>query len=162
MPQAPSIPASQPVVPGRLTAHDVQLDLAPNRFGWLKETAVAADAAALRRRMEGDGYVFLRQFWPRSEVQAVRDSLTRQLERLGFLLPDTPPDEARARPGVEVGRAMEIGRASDDGPRHFATAVLGSGSSRPREEKDRQRREDEEHGLQVATHGMDSWQVART
>lgn len=56
--------------------------------------------------MADDGYLFLRGFWPREKVQAVRDSLTAQLERLGFLRPGFPRDEARCIPGKEVGRAM--------------------------------------------------------
>jgi hypothetical protein len=55
--------------------------------------------------MEADGYLYLREFWPRAQVQAVRDSITRQLDALGFLQPGAPVDEARFH-GREVGRAM--------------------------------------------------------
>lgn len=61
--------------------------------------------STLRERMADDGYLFLRDFWSRERVQAVRDSLTAQLERLGFLRPGFPHDEARFH-GRDVGRAM--------------------------------------------------------
>jgi len=94
-----------PIVNGRLCAHGVPLDLAPDRFGFLRETATEENVAVLHQRMEEDGYLYLRNFWDRAEVQAVRDSITSQLASLGFLRPDTPQDEARFN-GREVGRAM--------------------------------------------------------
>ncbi len=85
----------------------VPLDPSPDKFGFLRDTVPGNDdVAALRERMQDDGYLFLRGFWNRDRVQAVRDSMTAQLERLGFLLPGFPRDEARCLPGKEVGRAM--------------------------------------------------------
>lgn len=93
-------------LPTRLCAHGVEIDQSPEKFGFLHESSVTDDLAGMHRRMEEDGYVYMRDFWPREEVQAVRDSLTDQLRRLNFLRPGTDPDEARAIPGREVGRAM--------------------------------------------------------
>lgn len=90
----------------RLFAHGVELDLSPERFGFLLESRADDDLPVLHDRMERDGYIYLRDFWPAARVQAVRDSLTNQLARLGFLQPGSPPDEARSVPGREVGRAM--------------------------------------------------------
>jgi hypothetical protein len=98
---------SQLPPPGPLKTLGVQLDLSPDRFGWLRDTNPNdADPSSLRSRMEADGYILLREFWPRLQVQAVRDSLTSQLESLGYLRPGTPKNEAVAVPGHEVGRAM--------------------------------------------------------
>jgi len=66
----------------------------------------ADGVATLREQMRDDGYLFLRGFWNRDRVQAVRDSLTVQLERLGFLRPGFLRDEARCLPGRDIGRAM--------------------------------------------------------
>lgn len=93
-------------LPARLCAHGVEIDSSEERFGFLQEAAVTESPAHLRGRLDEAGYVYLRDFWPRAQVQAVRDSLTGQLARLGFLAPGTPPDEARSIPGREVGRAM--------------------------------------------------------
>lgn len=59
----------------------------------------------LRARMQSDGYLYLREFWSREQVQRVRDSITGQLHHLGFLAPGSVPDEA-VFGGREVGRAM--------------------------------------------------------
>lgn len=90
-----------------LTSLGQSLDTSPEAFGWLKESATdGVPPADHRRQMEDDGYLFLRDFWPRDQVQTVRDSLTAQLARLGYFKADTPPDEARVNPAKEPGRAM--------------------------------------------------------
>ncbi|WP_010581713.1 phytanoyl-CoA dioxygenase family protein [Schlesneria paludicola] len=81
------------------------LDLSPACFGFLRETYLDVPVEQLREQMEHDGYLYLREFWDRAQVQAVRDSITRQLHDLGFLRPGTPTDEARFS-DREVGRAM--------------------------------------------------------
>ena len=101
----PSPVTPPPTLPGRLCAHGLSLDLSPEKFGFLHETHASEEVSALRGRMLDDGYLYLREFWSRDVVQAVRDSVTGQLARLGFLPPATPPDEARFH-GREVGRAM--------------------------------------------------------
>jgi hypothetical protein len=95
---------AQPL-PKQLCALGQPLDLSPDRFGFLRETELDQPLEAMRLRMHDDGYLYLRHFWRRETVQAVRDSVTRQLDRLGFLLPGAPLDEARFN-GREVGRAL--------------------------------------------------------
>lgn len=102
----PTVAAPAPVsLPHRLCAQGVSLDLSPDKFGFLHESRAEGDLGDLRQRMDDDGYLYLRDFWSRAQVQKVRDSITGQLARLGFLKPGTPPDEARFD-GREVGRAM--------------------------------------------------------
>lgn len=85
----------------------VELNPAPTHFGFLRDSTPGDDDfPALRNRMADDGYLFMRGFWERDRVQAVRDSLTAQLDRLGMLRPGFARDEARSIPGREVGRAM--------------------------------------------------------
>ena len=81
------------------------LDLSPDRFGFFRESSANDETDDLRRQMAQDGYLYLRNFWNREQVQAVRDSITGQLEKLGFLRTGAPRDEARFN-GREVGRAM--------------------------------------------------------
>lgn len=92
-------------MPEKLFAIGHELDLSPGRFGFFRETALTESTEALRHQMEDDGYLYVRDFFPRDQVQEVRDSLTGQLESLGFLRPGTPRDEARFN-GREVGRAL--------------------------------------------------------
>src|SRR5690554_5359972 len=90
-----------------LYAHGIKLDMVPDKFGWLHEYQAGVESQiVLRSAMDEDGYVFLRSFWSREEVQAVRDSITKQLDSFGFLAHGYPRDEARGIAGKEVGRAM--------------------------------------------------------
>jgi len=93
------------VAPPHLYAHGLPLEPGEDKFGFLVESNPAESPAILQERMDQDGYLYLREFWPRAQVQAVRDSITRQLDALGFLKPGAPSDEARFH-GREVGRAM--------------------------------------------------------
>ncbi len=91
-------------LPSRLLALGQELDLSPTSFGFLQETHSLQGMDSLRQQMTQDGYLYLRDFWSRDAVQAVRDSLTRQLDQLGFLPAGSCLDEARFN-GREVGRA---------------------------------------------------------
>lgn len=92
-------------LPDQLYTLGHALDLSADRFGFFRETWVDESLDIQRRRMQEDGYLYLRDFFQREQVQKVRDSLTRQLEELGFLRPGTPRDEAKFN-GREVGRAL--------------------------------------------------------
>lgn len=107
-----------------LCAHGVELDQSPGKLGFLRETQwEAVPPALLRRQMDDDGYLFCRHFWSRDEVQYVRDSITTQLERLEFLRPDFPRNEARALSGRKVGRA--IGNPLDQNDPPLRALVFG-------------------------------------
>ena len=92
-------------LPEFLYALGQRLDLSPEKFGFFRETHFNTERATMLQRMEDDGYLYLRDFWSRETVQLVRNSLTSQLDQLGFLRPESPIDEARFN-GREVGRAM--------------------------------------------------------
>ena len=92
-------------LPERLSTLGKPLDLSPECFGFLHESSSDDPTSVLRRRMADEGYLYLREFWGRDTVQAVRDSLTRQLDKLGFLRPGAELDEAQFD-GREVGRAL--------------------------------------------------------
>ena len=93
------------VLPSRLLALGQELDLSPTGFGFLQEADSLQGVDCLRQQMEQDGYLYLRDFWSRDAVQVVRDSLTRQLDQLGFFPAGSSLDEARFN-GREVGRAL--------------------------------------------------------
>lgn len=92
-------------VPQPLFTLGQPLNLSPDRFGFLNESTRETPIEHLRRQMVQDGYLYLRDMWDRESVQAVRDSLTRQLRELGFLKPGTLDDEVKFN-GREVGRAL--------------------------------------------------------
>jgi hypothetical protein len=111
------------ILPEKLFTLGQPLDLARERFGFFHETRSDEEIGVLQQRMVDDGYLYLRGFWEREEVQVVRDSLTSQLDRLGFLDPAAPRDEARFN-GREIGRAM--GNPLDQGDTTLRNLIFGS------------------------------------
>lgn len=74
-----------------LTAQNLPLDLGEHAFGWLRSSEdVLDDPEALRRRLQEDGYLYVRNFLPGDRVQAARRSLLHRLAAGGFLDPDQP------------------------------------------------------------------------
>lgn len=92
-------------LPDRILSLGESLDLSPERFGFLRESSAVEAPQELRQRIDADGYLYLREFWDRSAVQEVRDSLIAQLQNMNFLKPGTDPDEALFN-GREIGRAF--------------------------------------------------------
>lgn len=75
----------------QLTAMGRALDMGPGAFGLMREAhADLADLAALRARMDTDGYVLLRGLLDRDAVLSVRREMLSRLEREGSLEPGAP------------------------------------------------------------------------
>ena len=140
-PPAPSIhsPLSLPAgfVP---TTAGHALDTAPDAFGELRDSsALVEDCAALRERLEADGYLFLRGYLSRENVLDARREITARLAAAGALDPAHPamdsvaapqggkdfsPETAERNPALErvlySGRMMELYERLFEGPvRHF-------------------------------------------
>ncbi len=84
-------------LPATLSSVGKTLDLAPDKFGLMTDSAplLAAGAiAALRERMAADGHLLLRGFHDRAPVQAARASLLKRLAAQGRLNPDQPLEDA--------------------------------------------------------------------
>jgi len=81
----------------RLSTGGVELDPSPEAFGFLRESKdVLHDDSELRRRMDDDGYLYLRNFLDRDEVKAVRRALCEVLAEEGWLDPGCPHEDAIA------------------------------------------------------------------
>ncbi len=94
---------SATTAPPRLTCQGRELDTTPGAFGWLRDsTDVLDDPAALRTRMDRDGYLYLPGFFTRAEVAPVRRRVCEVLAGEGLLDPAYPAEEAVAASGVEV------------------------------------------------------------
>ena len=55
--------------------------------------AILDDAAALRARIEEDGYLLIRDFYDRDAIMAARADILSYLSAEGWLDPDAPPEE---------------------------------------------------------------------
>ncbi len=94
--------ATLPVLPKCL---GYALDTANAAFGWLRpSTDEFHDAAALRRRMREDGYLYLPGFWEREEVAPVRAAILDHLVEEGTIDTDYPVEEAVAKVNTGKGR----------------------------------------------------------
>ena len=104
------------VAPPRLTSLKHEVDTSPERFGELRRSHhLLGDPAALRGRMEEDGYLFLPGLLDREEVVAARRSVMAMLAEEGILEPGTPPGEgiaAREPTGKGTGVRNDLARKS--------------------------------------------------
>lgn len=74
----------------RITSQGRKLSTDPSAFGELRDSSsVVNDAVVLRERMTEDGYVFLRGFLNREDVEAARRDVLERLSREGALRNDT-------------------------------------------------------------------------
>ena len=81
-----------------LTTQGHEIDRAPGAFGFLRSSMdVVDDGAALRERMQSDGYLYLPGYLNRDEVLSVRSGLLARVQVAGGLEPGTPTEAAIAR-----------------------------------------------------------------
>jgi ectoine hydroxylase-related dioxygenase (phytanoyl-CoA dioxygenase family) len=66
-------------------------------------TALAGDSLALRDAIERDGYLFVRGLVPPDRVARLRRLTLEHADRVGWLDPAAPIEQARVRQGVRVG-----------------------------------------------------------
>lgn len=82
-----------------LRARGYDLDLAPERFGFLEPSTDALHRPAeLRRRLDEEGYLYLPGFFDADLIAAARRSLTDRLAAQGLLHPDRNPFDAISHP----------------------------------------------------------------
>ncbi len=82
----------------RLTACGRELETAPNTFGALESSShLLGNAAALRAKMQADGYLYLPGYLNRADVLQARAEVAARLELDGALDPNFPREELVAR-----------------------------------------------------------------
>lgn len=93
----------------------VDLDPSPESFGELECSApLLADPEALRRRMEENGYLFVRGFFAREDVLAARRTVVERMDAKGWLEPGTDPMDGVLRSGVNPKFAPELGENNEE------------------------------------------------
>jgi hypothetical protein len=87
---------------GPLSSIGHRLETSEGAFGELCESSyLLGDGAALRERVNEDGYLFLRGFFRRDDVMAARRIMVQKLTEEGALLPGSDPMDAIIKPGHE-------------------------------------------------------------
>src|SRR5262245_41247480 len=100
-----------------LTALKQEIDTSPESFGALESAAdLLDDPAALRQRMQMEGYLYLPGYLDRDEVLAARREVAERLAAAGHTAPGTPPEELIARHGIDIAFLPELAR--DNPPLH--------------------------------------------
>ena len=85
------------------------LDRDDRKIGRLRSSADAADdMPELRRRLEEDGYLYMKGYLDREKVLAARASIVAELAAADLLNPDYPIGEAVCKPGAGVQFTPEI------------------------------------------------------
>ncbi len=83
-----------------LTSYGHDLDMDENKVGLLRDSSDAAeDFPELRRRLEEDGYLYMRGYLDREKVLTARSSITSHLAKEGLLDPEHPEDAAICKEG---------------------------------------------------------------
>lgn len=101
----------------RLSAIGHELDLSPQAFGALQDSSsIAYDFEALRERLDEQGYLFVRDYLHRDEVQQARAFICEALAREGTLDPGYPIEEAVIKPGGSIHFRADL--AQNNPPLH--------------------------------------------
>src|SRR4051794_4185483 len=104
------------IVP-RLTASGQAIDTAPERFGALESSIdLLDDPAALRERMQTEGYLYLPGYLDRDEVRAARRESAGRRAAAGHPEPGPPPIELVARAALDIAFLPDL--ALDNPPLH--------------------------------------------
>ena len=86
----------------KLHMGEAELELGGPYLGELRDSNdIRDDAAALRARLDEDGYLLVRGLHDRDTVRAARRVLLEALRREGKLSPEAGPDEALRAPGAK-------------------------------------------------------------
>ncbi|MFA7345003.1 MAG: phytanoyl-CoA dioxygenase family protein [Terrimicrobiaceae bacterium] len=90
-----------------------ELDTRPESFGELDCSAsLLGDPQALRARMRGDGYLFVRGFFRREDVLAARRAAVERMASGGLLEPGSDPMLAVARKGATFQSPPSLGEGN--------------------------------------------------
>jgi hypothetical protein len=85
------------------------LESEENTFGLLRDSSsLLANPGELRDRLESDGYLYLKNFFPRKDVLEVRKDILARLHEQDLLLPSRDPLAARANPGQRTSFMPEL------------------------------------------------------
>jgi hypothetical protein len=95
----------------RLTASHLAIDTSRDCFGELESsTQLLGELAALRDRMQTEGYLYLPGYLDRAEVLGARQEIAARLAAAGHIEPGTPPEELVAQAGLDIAFMPDLAR----------------------------------------------------
>lgn len=98
----------------RIVSQGRELSTDPSAFGELRDSSsVVEDAEALRERMAEDGYVFLRGYLNRPDVEAARRDVLERLAGEGLLRDDTELSEGVLKTNTPVRLRQDLTQRSE-------------------------------------------------
>jgi hypothetical protein len=98
-----------------MTFQEHELDTSAQAFALMRSSIdLINDAAALRHRLEVEGYLYLPGYLDRDEVMAARSAMCEKLAALDMLVPDQPIIEAVYRAGTPAAFMPQL--AHDNPP----------------------------------------------
>ena len=103
---------SSPATLPQFYSYEHALDMDRDSVGTLRESADAADDfTELRRRLDEEGYLFMKGYLDRDEVLAARAEIARAMASKGVLDPDFSEMDMRCRPGALMEFMPEVAAA---------------------------------------------------
>jgi ectoine hydroxylase-related dioxygenase (phytanoyl-CoA dioxygenase family) len=84
-----------------LMSNGYKLSNDPQRLGWLEPTDAGESMKTLREKFHSQGYLWLKGFFPRDEVLAIRRNFFEHFADTGFLAPGSDPVD-----GIYSGKAL--------------------------------------------------------
>jgi Phytanoyl-CoA dioxygenase (PhyH) len=84
------------------------LDIADHVLGFVRASSLSETAANLRDRLREDGYLYIKQFFPASEVLNIRKDIIARMRKLNLVLPSIDPLEAKANPDQRTAFMPEL------------------------------------------------------
>lgn len=101
--------------PPRLYSYDRELDEGTDKIGLLRDSSDASeDFAELRRRVEEDGYLYIKGYLDREQVLGARSSIVNNLAAAGILDDRFDPMEAVCNLGADYGFKPEVADQSPE------------------------------------------------
>ncbi|MCW5547413.1 MAG: phytanoyl-CoA dioxygenase family protein [Opitutaceae bacterium] len=110
-----------------LTALGLPVDTNDAAFGWLRSSEdLLGDPTALRTRLEDDGYLFIRNFFPQEIIRTARLSMLRRLDGANLLDKAYPLEDGIATKDKSITFMPELARDNPDVQRVvFGPEIVG-------------------------------------
>ncbi len=98
----------------------------PKMVDWLTSTSKDSSLSEIRARYARDGYVWIKNVIPRSDVLDMREQYFRTISPTGLLAPNTHPREGLFNLGLDPTTHQGLGAAPQDSAMHMLDEIHAS------------------------------------